>query len=82
MKAPKAVTDNTAAYMNKGVTSAPSSNQPKGVGFAQSETKPAGHVGLGWTQHQKPMNKNGTRHKGPNEHMEPSSKLFDSLGDF
>lgn len=82
MKAPKSVVDKTAAYMNKGIKETPAQNAPKGVDFAQSETHPAKHVGLGMNQHRAKMNEHGTRHKGPNEHMDPSHKLFDTLGKF
>lgn len=82
MKTVKPVVDKTAAYMNKGVTSAPSSNQPKGESFNETLTKPAPMSGVGMSQHKKVMNQHGTRHKGPNEHMDPSHKLFETLGKF
>lgn len=80
MKAPKSVVDKTASYMDKGTSGNPSSNEPKGEDFNETLTKPAPMAGVGMSQHKKPMNKFGTRHKGPNEHMEPSHKLFESLG--
>lgn len=82
MKTPKPVVDNTAAYMNKGTSGNPSSNNPKGTDFATSETKPSANPGLGMNQHKLKMNEHGTRHKGPNEHMDPSHALFDKLGKF
>lgn len=82
MKTPKAQVDNTAAYMNKGIRNNAAQNAPKGTGFAESEVKPSGHIGLGLSQHKKPMNEHGTRHHGPNEHMDPSHAVFDKLGKF
>lgn len=82
MKAPKSVVDKTAAYMNKGIRENPKQNAPKGVSFNETLTHQEPDVGLGMNQHRKKMNEHGTRHKGPNEHMDPSHKLFDSLGKF
>lgn len=82
MKTPKPVVDKTAAYMNKGTSGNPSSNNPKGTSFAESEVKPSAYPGLGMNQHKKVINEHGTRHHGPNEHMDPSHKLFDKLGKF
>lgn len=82
MKTPKSVTDKTAAYMNKGIRNNNAQNSPKGEDFNTTLTKSAPMVGVGMSQHKKPMNEYGTRHHGPNEHMDPSHALFDKLGKF
>lgn len=82
MKAPRPAVDHSAAYMSRGATNNNAQNAPKGVSFQETLTHQEPDVGLGMNQHRTKMNKHGTRHKGPNEHMEPSHKLFDSLGKF
>lgn len=80
MKTPKPVVDKTAAYMNKGATNNNSKNAPTGVDFEDSLTNPAPNVGLGMQQHQRKMNKHGSRYNSPHEHLEPTEAIFHKIG--
>lgn len=78
MKTPKPAVDSTASVMN--AKSGPSKSDAKGVSFNDSLTSPAPNVGLGMQQHQRKMNKHGSRYNSPHEHLEPTEAIFHKIG--